>query len=151
MVTKHCTDLPVLRSCFPLAIHFTFGSVYMSMLLSHFVPASPDFFFFFDVDYFFKVFIEFVTILLLFYVLVFWPQGMWDLSSSTWDWTHTHCIGRQSINHWTTREVPDSFLVCFLSFPLSVLAAAAVTSTWHSGWAHSHFNKEGSELLCDFW
>ena len=29
----------------------------------------------------FKVFIEFVTILLLFYVLVFWPRGMWDLSS----------------------------------------------------------------------
>ena len=29
----------------------------------------------------FKVFIEFVTILLLFYVLVFWPWGMWDLSS----------------------------------------------------------------------
>ena len=26
----------------------------------------------------FKVFIEFVTILLLFYVLVFWPWGMWD-------------------------------------------------------------------------
>ena len=26
------------------------------------------------------VFIEFVTILLLFYVLVFWPGGMWDLS-----------------------------------------------------------------------
>ena len=30
---------------------------------------------------FFKVFIEFVTILLLFYVLVFWPRGIWDLSS----------------------------------------------------------------------
>ena len=29
--------------------------------------------------FFFKVFIEFVTILLLSYVLVFWPQGMWDL------------------------------------------------------------------------
>ena len=27
----------------------------------------------------FKVFIEFVTILLLFYVLVFWRRGMWDL------------------------------------------------------------------------
>ena len=25
-----------------------------------------------------KVFIEFVTILLLFYVLVLWPQGMWE-------------------------------------------------------------------------
>ena len=31
----------------------------------------------------FKVFIEFVTILHLFYVLVFWPQGMWDLNSLT--------------------------------------------------------------------
>ena len=29
-------------------------------------------FLFFHVDHFFKVFIEFVTILLLFYVLVFW-------------------------------------------------------------------------------
>ena len=34
-----------------------------------------------------KVFIEFMTILLLFYVLFFWPQGMWDLSSSTGDQT----------------------------------------------------------------
>ena len=32
---------PVLCSSFPLAIHFTFGSVYMSMLLSHFIPDSP--------------------------------------------------------------------------------------------------------------
>ena len=53
-----------------------------------------------------KVFIEFVTILLLFYVLVFWPQVMWDLSSRTRDQTRTPCIGRWSLNHWTTREVP---------------------------------------------
>ena len=32
-----------------------------------------------------KVFIEFVTILLLFYLLVFWLQGMWDLSTLTRD------------------------------------------------------------------
>ena len=31
----------------------------------------------------FEVFIEFVTILLLFYVMAFWPGGMWDLSSLT--------------------------------------------------------------------
>ena len=43
---------------------------------------------------FFEVFIEFVTILLLFYVLVFWPRGMWDLSSSIRDQTSTPCIGR---------------------------------------------------------
>ena len=54
----------------------------------------------------FKVFIEFVTILLLFYVLVFWSRGMWDLSSPTRDWIGTPCIGRRSLNHWTTREVP---------------------------------------------
>ena len=42
MVTKHRADLPVLWGCFPLAIYFTFGSVYMSMPLSHFVPAYPS-------------------------------------------------------------------------------------------------------------
>ena len=39
VVTKHQADLPVLCGCFPLAICFTFGSVYMSMPLSHFGPA----------------------------------------------------------------------------------------------------------------
>ena len=33
----------------------------------------------------FKVFIEFVTILLLFYVLALWPRGMWDISTPTKD------------------------------------------------------------------
>ena len=42
VVTKHLADLPVLCGCFPLAIYFTFGSVYMSMPLSHFVPAYPS-------------------------------------------------------------------------------------------------------------
>ena len=41
----------------------------------------------------FKVFMEFVTIWLLFSVLVFWPRGMWDLSCLTRDWTHTPCAG----------------------------------------------------------
>ena len=46
----------------------------------------PSFFFLMWV--FFKVFIEFVTILFLFYVLVFCPRGMWDLSSQTRDRTY---------------------------------------------------------------
>ena len=33
----------------------------------------------------FKVFAELATTLLLFYVLVFWPQGMWDPSFQTRD------------------------------------------------------------------
>ena len=42
VVTKQQAGLPVLCSCFPLAIYFTTGSVYMSMPLSHFVPAYPS-------------------------------------------------------------------------------------------------------------
>ena len=42
VVTEHWADLPVLCGCFPLAICFTFGSVYMSMPLSHFVSAIPS-------------------------------------------------------------------------------------------------------------
>ena len=38
----------------------------------------------------------------------FWPQVLWDLSSQIRDQTHTPCIGRQSLNHWTAREVPVS-------------------------------------------
>ena len=53
----------------------------------------------------FKVFIKFSTVLFLFYILVFWPQGMWDLGSPARDWTCTPCIGRWSLNHQTAREV----------------------------------------------
>ena len=59
----------------------------------------------------FKVFIEFVTIFLLFYVfcfLVFLLWGMRNLSSQTRDWTHIPYFGRRSLNHWTTGEVPVS-------------------------------------------
>ena len=33
------------------------------------------------------------------------PCNMWDLPSATRDQTYVHHIGRQSLNHWTTREV----------------------------------------------
>nr|XP_060142117.1 cytochrome c oxidase assembly factor 6 homolog isoform X2 [Globicephala melas] len=42
VVTTHRADLPVLCGCFPLAIYFTFGSVYVSMPLSRFVTAHPS-------------------------------------------------------------------------------------------------------------
>ena len=54
----------------------------------------------------FKVFSKFVTVLLSFYVLVFWPRGMWDLGSLTRDQT---CIGMWNLNHWITKEVPFHF------------------------------------------
>ena len=42
----------------------------------------------------FKAFIEFVTMLLLFSVVVLWPKGMWDLSFPTRDGTCNPCIER---------------------------------------------------------
>ena len=59
--------------------------------------------FFFLIGTIHKLCVEFVTSF-LFYGLVLWPQVMWDLSS-TWirDRTHTPCIGRRSLNHWSLR------------------------------------------------
>ena len=42
----------------------------------------------------------------LLFCFAFWPWGMWHLSFPTRDGTHTPCNGRQSPNHWTTKEVP---------------------------------------------
>ena len=33
-------------------------------------------------------------------------RGVWAFSSWTWGWTPVPYIGRQTLNHWTTREVP---------------------------------------------
>ena len=42
---------------------------------------------------------------------------MWDLSSLTRVRTRTPCIGRRSLNHWTTREVPIDGIICSLFLP----------------------------------
>ena len=52
----------------------------------------------------FYVFIVFVTILLLFYVLVFWLWDMLDLSFPDKYWILTSCTERRTLNHWTVRK-----------------------------------------------
>ena len=52
----------------------------------------------------FKVFIEFVTILLLFYVLEFWLWGMRDLAPQLGIQPTPSAL--EVCNHWTAREVP---------------------------------------------
>ena len=37
-------------------------------------------------------------------------HSTWDLTSLTRDRTCFPCIGRQILNHWTTREVPSCYL-----------------------------------------
>ena len=79
---------------------FSFGKKELSLEPNLSFVFEPPFFIFIFLRFFFlmwtnfKVFIEFVTILLLFYVLVFWPRGMWDLSSQTRDQTCTPYNGR---------------------------------------------------------
>ena len=44
--------------------------------------------------------------------LTYLPRGMWDLSSSTREWTHVSCLGRWILHHRTTREVPALWNWC---------------------------------------
>ena len=59
---------------------------------------------------FLKSLLNFVAILLLFYVSGFWPRGMWEFSFLTRARTCTPCIGRQILNPWTAREVLGQIL-----------------------------------------
>ena len=49
------------------------------------------------------------------------PRGIWNLSFLLRDRTHIPRIGRQILNHWTTREVPMTTLVQFSSVIQSCL------------------------------
>ena len=42
LVTEHWVELPLSHSKYPMAICFTYGKVYVSVLLSQFVPPSPS-------------------------------------------------------------------------------------------------------------
>ena len=64
---------------------------------------------------FFKVFIEFVAVLLLLYVLVFWPGDMWDLSSPPRDQTHTPTLEGQVPSTGLLGKYGTTIFVGFLS------------------------------------
>ena len=66
---------------------------------------TPGLLFFFFMEHF-LVFIELVTILLLFAFLFLWPWGIQDLRYLTKDWIRTGCMGRWSLKLWTARKVP---------------------------------------------
>ena len=74
-----------------------------------------------------KVFIAFVTmkfllnlLLLLLLCFVFWPGGIRGPCSLTRDQTHTPCIERWNINHWTAREFPRNPLIIKVFYKLCI-------------------------------
>ena len=73
--------------------------IWAAHLLTSVSPPLSFLDFFFDVDHLKIIFIEFITILLLFYNMFgifFWPRGTWDVSSLTRDGTHT--------THWKMKS-----------------------------------------------
>ena len=55
------------------------------------------------------------------------PRGVWARSSWTWGWTPVPYLGRQTLNHWTTREVPHLLIFpSVLSIPLHAHTAFCV-------------------------
>lgn len=85
-----------------------FQSLNSYCLCRHFNHNLNFFKILFHVDHFLKVFIEFITLLLLlFYVLAFWSWGTrhLDLSFPGRVQTCTSCIVRWSLNHWGIRKV----------------------------------------------
>ena len=92
-------------------------SIYLCVSLLNYHLFLLKFFFFFGLCgpfLFWKVLIEFFTVLLKICGLVFWPWGMRDLTSLTRDRTYTLCFGRWSLNQWTSREVP---VICLSFYP----------------------------------
>ena len=67
--------------------------------------------------------------------LAWLPWAMWDISSPVRDWTHVPCIGRQILNHWTTKKV----LTVGINFKLYCGQALAHLS-YFSCWPFSYFS-----------
>ena len=115
-VSLTCSVFFVLSRCRTvLKLHFSRAvpQSYLGCWLPGYSPqcGSSKTLFFFLMWTIFKVCIEFVTILLLFYVFIFWPQDTWDLSSPTRYQTCTPSIRRQSLNYGNLRKAPILILL----------------------------------------
>ena len=87
-------------------------------------PKVQLFFFFFKIS---KIFVK--SLLLLLYVLVFWPWGIWDPSPMTRDWTCTPCIKRQVLTTGLPGKPPEvqllsQYMVTCVSFPCDNLCVS---------------------------
>ena len=106
-----------------LSIHDTLGmrwelKLWANDFLSFYVCAFNIFSFYFlniflDVGHFLKSLLNLLQYCFCFYDLVFWPQGMWDLSSPSRDWPYP-LTGRWSLKPLKHQGSP--MCVCVLNF-----------------------------------
>ena len=68
------------------------------------------YFFFFNVGHFQSLYGICYSIASVLGFCLLAKADIWDLCSPSKNQTCSPCIGRQNLNHWTAREVPDIFL-----------------------------------------
>ena len=138
-------SLPVLCSSF---IFFPMPPLGLIIFITHFLK-------YFLCGPFLKSFIEFVTTLFLFSVLLFWMRGMQDLSSPTRDSTCILCSGRWSPNHWLPGKSPyHSFKK--LSFSLQIMYSSSILLIFipelqHVFFTHKYLMFTGILPLLQMW
>ena len=64
-----------------------------------------------SVWFFFKSLLNLLQYCFCLCFVFFWPRGMWDLISWSRDRTCSPWTGRQSLNHWTDGEFPESSVI----------------------------------------
>ena len=76
---------------------------------------------------------------------------MWNLTSPTRDWTCALCIGGQSLNYWTTRQVPLAVLSKVRHFVLISYFSVGVYPTFFSRLDSSYrFGRKTTGVKCHF-
>ena len=97
------------------------------------ISGIPDFkLFFFNLDQFKKNFywICYNTACVLFFFFGHEAPGI--IALLTRDQTHTLCIGRRGLNHWTVREVPESPIISkWLPFTSAISSVVFPTLILH--------------------
>ena len=86
---------------------------------------------------FFELLQDYFCFMFVFFFLVFWLWGMWDLRSLARDWIHTLCIGKEVLTTGPLGEDP----ICLLFIS---------TATWESGDTNYMLQKEicGGSVIC---
>ena len=95
--------------------HFTYGNIYISVLL-----------------FFLKSLLNLLQYCFYFMFCFLSTGGIWNLSSSTRDRTHIPCTGRQILNHWTTEEVLVLLALQVKTLNLRSMAPHSLQPPWVS-------------------
>ena len=110
---KHSYFLPLSSST--LFLYFSYSVLNLNFFMDLIISWNNVFKDLFLLFFFFKSLLNLLQHCFCFILFLCLSMAWGNLSSLTRDWTHTSCIERWSLKHWTTREIPRSisWFVCF--------------------------------------